>query len=301
MGREAQASRPPAAVRFMQDYYSILGVSKNASQEEIKRAYRKLTLEWHPDRNKNPEAAEKFKEINRAYEVLSDKEKRAQYDSLGHDMYTRTGGRGYGGASPGHAYSQGPFTYTYSTTGDPRDFGFDFENINDIFDTFFGGGSPFQGTRRARRPVYQISLSFEEAVFGTERKAVIQGEERTIKIPPGVDDGNRIRFQDFDVIVDVAPHPKYRRSGLDLYTKEELPLITALLGGVVKVTTLTREVALKIRPGTQPDTTVRLRGEGVPNPQGRGKGDMYITFTIKIPEKLTPKAKKLLEELKREL
>jgi len=185
------------------DYYKILGVSKDASEEDIKKAYRRLALQYHPDKNKSPEAEEKFKEINEAYEVLSDPEKRRIYDQFGSAAFQPGAG-----AERGGTYRYGPFTYTYYTSGEP--FGFDFGGFSDpfeIFEQFFGGSSPFA----RRKPTYTISLSFMEAVKGTEKKISINGKTHTIKIPKGVDDGSRIRFGDFDIIVRVQEHPHFRR------------------------------------------------------------------------------------------
>lgn len=286
----------------MKDYYEILGVPRNATQEEIKKAYRKLALEWHPDRNKSPEAEERFKEINKAYEVLSDPEKRKIYDMYGPSAF-EGGGIGARAQAGGrtYTYKKGPFTYTYTTFGDIP-FDFDFEGFSDpfeIFESFFGFRSPF--SRRKRREVYQARLTFDEAVRGVEKEVVIKGKRKKIKIPAGVDDGQRIRFSDFDLIVEVEPHPYFKRRGQDVYVEKEIDFPTAVLGGVVEVETLDGPLKVKVKPGTKDGSILRVKGKGIAYPHSDKKGDFYIIFRIKLPEKVSSKAKKLLEELKKEI
>lgn len=280
----------------MADYYEILGISKNATAEEIKAAYRKQALKWHPDRNKSQEATAKFKEITKAYEVLADPKKREMYDQYGADAFER-GGRG------GGSYGQGPFTYTYTNFGDnpfqETDFG-GFSDPFEIFEQFFGFRSPFNGTRQ-RRNVYQLTLTFDEAVKGVEKEVSINGKSKKIKIPAGVNDATRMRFSDFDLLFQVKPHSRFRREGQDIYIEEYLTFPEAVLGSTVEVPTIDKTVKLKVRPGTQPGTTVRLRGEGIPYPQTSRRGDQYVIFQIKVPEKVSSQAKNLLEELKNEL
>lgn len=289
----------------MSDYYEILGVTKSATDPEIKTAYRKQALKWHPDRNKSPEAATKFKEINKAFEVLSDKSKRQMYDQYGADAFNR-GQHGAGGQS--YSAHQGPFTYTYSNIGGK---GNPFENVDfggfsdpfEIFEQFFGFQSPFGGgsNQRRRRDVYEISLTFDEAVKGTKKETVIKGDHRTIKIPAGVDNGNRIRFADFDLQVNVKSDPNFKRDGQDLYLEKQIDYPLAVLGGVVDIPTIDGEMKLKIRPGTQSGTTVRLRGQGVVYPNSTRRGDQYVVYKVKIPERISSKGKRLLEDLQEEL
>ncbi len=290
----------------MADYYEVLGVSKNASVSEIKAAYRKQALKWHPDRNKSPEANKRFKEINKAFEVLSDPKKREVYDQYGEAAFERGD---FSGARPqGYTYRQGPFTYTYTTNfggeGSPFE-GFDFGGFSDpfeIFEQFFGFQSPFSSARRRpKREVYEIELSFDEAVHGTKKETVVKGSHKTIKIPAGVDTGTRIRFSDFDVRVRVRPHPYFKREGQDVYFEKEISYPLAVLGGVVEVPTVEASVKLKVRPGTQSGTVIRLRGQGIVYPQTSRRGDQYVIFKIKVPEKVSLKGKKLLEELQKEL
>ncbi len=288
------------------DYYDILGVSKDASAEELKKAYRKQALQWHPDRNKSPEAEKKFKEINEAYEVLSDSEKRSAYDQFGHAAFAPGGGfggqgpagfEGFPGGGQTRTYRQGPFTYTYTTYGGGEPFeglGFDFSDPFEIFEQFFGGASPFG--RQARVPRYGLTLDFLEAAHGCEKEVSIGGERRKIKIPAGVEDGSRISFQDFYVTIDVSPDPVFKREGADVFVDVKIPLTLAILGGTIEVPTIDGDLKLRIRPGTQPGTMVRLRGRGIKHLRGSGRGDQYVRLQIKIPEKLTRRQKEILEE-----
>ncbi len=284
----------------MKNYYDILGVSKSASAQEIKSAYRKLALQWHPDKNKAPEANDKFKEINEAYGVLSDQTKRQTYDQLGHDTYTRTGGSGFGGGGGGASSQYGPFSYYSNMGGQNVDFDFGGGDPFDIFEQFFGFRNP-NGGQRKRRSVYEMKLTFDEAVKGVTKTAVISGQEKTIKVPAGVDSGSRIRFSDFDILVNVVPDPKFKRDGQDLYVEKKITYPQAVLGDVVEVVTIHDAVKLKVRPGTQSGTTVRLKGQGVPYPNSSQKGDQYVIFIVDIPERVSSKAKKLIEELDKEL
>lgn len=291
------------------DYYDILGVSKNASKDEMRKAYRKKALEWHPDRNKSANANDKFKEINEAYEILSNPKKKETYDQFGHAAFDPRYA-GFGGGAPGggpfaggqtRTYKQGPFTYTYTAYGGKRGPGieFDFGGFTDpfeIFEQFFGGGAPFG--RREAKPRYGLSLSFMEAAKGCEKEVSIEGKKRTIKVPAGVDDGSRIRFYDFYITIDVQPDDTFQRDGPDVFVNHEISLSMAMLGGKTEVPTIDGEVKLKIRAGTQPGTMVRLRGRGIKKLRGlvRGKGDQYVRLQVKIPQKLTRKQKQLIKK-----
>jgi len=285
------------------DYYELLGVKKGASDAEIKSAYRKQALAWHPDRNKSAGAADRFKEINKAYEVLADSQKRSLYDQYGKDAFERGGFNRASGAQ--QQQQQGPFSYTYSSSGGQNPFeGVDFGGFSDpfdIFEQFFGFSNAGGGRSRKRRDVYQMELSFDEAVHGVSKETVIKGKNHTIKIPAGVDDGMRIRFEDFDVMIRVRPDKRYRREGQDLYIEHTLSFPQAVLGGEVKIETIDGPITLRVRPGTESGTAVRLRGHGIVHPQSTQKGDLYVIYKIKVPEKLSHKARQLLEELKREL
>lgn len=280
------------------DFYQLLGVPKTATPEELKRAYRKLALQFHPDRNKTKEAEDKFKEINHAYEILSDPQKRQQYDQFGASAFENGGQGPFGGGFGGAQGRQGPFTYTYTGGGD-QGFDFNFGGFSDpfeIFEQFFGGGAPFG----RRKPTYSLTLDFMEAIKGTEKKVNINNTQKTIKIPPGVDSNSRIRFDDFDIVVSVRPHNRFAREGLDIITEEEITMVQAALGDVVDVETIDGKVKLKIPEGTQPGALIRLRSRGVQQASGKGHGDHYVKVKVTIPKKLKTKQKELLEEFDKE-
>jgi DnaJ-class molecular chaperone len=279
------------------DFYQILGVDENASQAEIKKAYRKLALKWHPDKNDADNAEQKFKEINEAYEVLSDPKKRKSYDQMGHQAFNQAGAYGGAGGTNQGWQQSGPFTYSYSSSGGGSPFSGGTDPF-EIFNEFFGGGSPFSQARRRRQmPTYELKIDFMEAMEGTEKSLVHQGEEKTIKIPAGINSGTRIRFQDFLVRVKIKPHDVFKRKGSDIIVEQKIPLTTALLGGEIKVPTLEGKVKLKVRPGTNTGTMIRLRGRGAPVLRRNKKGDQYVKVKVDFPDKLTNKQKKLVKEL----
>lgn len=281
------------------DYYEILGVTKSASESEIKSAYRKMALKWHPDKNPNnkAEAETKFKEINEAYQILSDKQKRQSYDQFGHAAFDAASGMG-GNPFSGGFRQGGPFTYTYTTGGNPNmDFG-DFGDPFEIFEQFFGGGFAGGGFgRAARRPRYSLTIDFMDAINGTEKDVTIEGKKHKIKVPAGANDGTRIRFDNFDITINVRPHARYRRDGYDLFIDHTIPFSVAALGGTTEVDTLENKLKLKVRPGTASHTLVRLRGEGVKYLQSSGKGDLYVRLIVQVPEKLSKEQKQALQVL----
>lgn len=279
------------------DYYKTLGVSKTATADEIKRAYRKLAVQFHPDKNKSKEAEEKFKEINQAYEVLGNPQKRQQYDQFGAAAF-ENGGRGAGGPFGGGFGGQnGPFSYTYTTNGGAG--GFDFGGFSDpfdIFEQFFGGGTPFG----RRKPAYSLRIDFMEAAKGTTKTVNLDGKKKDIKVPAGVNEGSRIQFNDFDIIISVAPSSKFRREGYDIVTELKVPMSEAALGGVEDVETIDGKVKLKVPQGTQPGTLIRIKGKGVKHVNGSSRGDHYVRVAVEVPNKLSSRQKELLEEFEKE-
>ena len=272
------------------DYYEILSVSKNARPEELKRSYRILARKHHPDIDKSSGAEQKFKEINEAYQVLSDPQKKAAYDQFGHAAFEPGGG--FGGAGQ----SQGGFkTYTWSSS----DFGgFDFGGFSDpfdIFEAFFGGQSPFGRQTRLQR--YLINLTFNEAVHGITKEIDVEGKRQKIKIPAGVDDGSEIRFSNFIIVCQVSLDPNFKRRGFDIITEHYITYSQAALGAVIEVDTIWGPVKIRVPAGTQPGTQIRLRGKGVHRVSGSGLGDHYVIIRLKVPNKLSREQKRLLEEL----
>ncbi len=292
------------------DFYQVLGISKNSSQDEIKKAYRKLALTYHPDKNKSKEAETKFKGINQAYEVLSDPKKKEAYDLYGSDAFSQGGFQGQGpfegfGGPFGTAQGRqarsgryGPFTYTYTTSGEERaDFG-GFSDPFEIFEQFFGGASPF--SQRQRRPSYSLTIDFMESMHGTTKKISIEGKDQTIKIPAGVDDGSRIRFADYDIVLDVAKDLRFKREGSDIISEVKVPFYKAALGDTVNVPTIDGQIKLRIPQGTQPDTVVRLKQRGAPHLRGSGRGDHYVKIEVIIPKDLSAHQKNLLKQFEKE-
>ncbi len=282
----------------MRDYYEILGVNRGATPEEIKKAYRKLAVQYHPDKNPGDKAAEeKFKEASNAYSVLSDPEKRRMYDTRGH---AGVEGMGFEG---------------YRTMDDI------FRNLNldDIFGRGgFGGfsdafGDAF-GQRRTTAPPrgrdlrMSVSVPFADAVLGSKKEVSVQGKRLTLTIPPGIQDGKTLRIRghgeslgngiagDLMVTVSVQPHSTLSREGADLLTDAKVSMTTAALGGSVRVQTLTGDVDLKIPPGAQPGQQFRLRGRGGVDTSGR-KGDLRVRLVVEIPKSLSRKQRNLLKEL----
>ncbi len=298
------------------DYYDVLGIKRSASEAEIKNAYRKLAREHHPDmvaKEDKEQAEKRFKEINEAYQVLNDPEKRKMYDQYGHAGF----GPGQAGGNPfaGAGGQWGPFSYSYSTSGNPNDMGFD---PFDIFEDVFG----FRGFGGARQPrkgknlFYEMHIDFADAVKGIEKEVNIDSGKLKIKIPQGARDGTELRFAgrgmpgpegvpagDLYISLRVKTPKEFQRVGDNLATSIEINFATAALGGEVEVpvvdienSTGVSKVKIKIPSGTQPNTQIRLRGLGMPRLQSSGRGDVVVQVFISIPKRLNKKQKQALEE-----
>lgn len=297
------------------DFYEVLGVTKSASDAEIKSAYRKMARKHHPDVDKSAGAAEKFKELSEAYQVLSDPKKKQSYDQFGHAAFDRGGGMGggnpfEGGFNPfggGQGNPFGGFSYSWSSQGGQGQPGFDFEDPFDLFNQIFGmagGDSPF-GAGMRRRPTYSLNLTFDEAVKGTEKDIEIETRDQKgkterkrlrIKVPSGVDDGTRMRFSDIDIIFRVAKSDKFLREGADVFTDAALSIPQIVLGDTIDVETVSGLVKVKVPPSTQPGSLIRIKARGIDNMRG-GFGDHYVRVRLEMPKTLTAEEKKLYEQL----
>ena len=299
------------------DYYKILGIDKKASKEEVKKAYRKLAVKYHPDKNPdNKEAVEKFKLINEANEVLGDPEKRKKYDEFGENWrHFEQGNNQQGGTNSGNKRG-GQTRYTEEELKDL----FGQSGSSDFFEQFFGGGSGKNGTGRSsfrnasKGNDYEteMEITLEEAYRDTSRLIQLENEKLRISTKPGAYDGQVLRIKgkgqkgkdaelngDLYVRIRVKPHPVFTRKGDDLYTSQAVDLYTAVLGGEAVVETLSGQIKVKIINGTQNDKTIRIKGKGMPV---YGKpdsfGDLYVQLKVLIPDKLTDKQKELFEQLK---
>lgn len=287
------------------DYYEVLGVSKNASDDEIKKAYRKLAVKYHPDKNPgDKEAEEKFKEISEAHEVLSDKQKRSRYDQFGH--------AGVGGAAGGgNPFQNGNFNFN------GQSFNFDFGGagggLDDILGSIFGfGGARQQRQTRGANYRTTVILSFEEAVFGTTKVVAVDGKELKVKIPAGIDDGMSIRLNgkggaapkggtkgDLYVFIRVKPHKHLTREGNIILSEAAISMVDAALGTEIDVETVDGNVRMRIPAGTQSGTPFKLSGHGVPLMRSDGdRGPHIVTIIVETPKNLTKRQKELLEEFR---
>lgn len=309
------------------DYYKVLGVERNAKEADIKSAFRKLALQYHPDRNPgNKQSEEKFKEINEAYEVLSDPEKRSRYDQLG-DSYTNWQQRGAPGNFNWNDWTNAPGGGVTWDVGDLNDL-FGRGGFSDFFQAIFGG-VPMGGTQRSQpgqrtrptngqgqrqvRPVsYQqdVQISLIEAYRGAERQVNVNGRRLTMKIPAGARTGTKVRMagaapsgpdgqpSDLYLVIEVTPDARFERKGDDLHTEVATDLFTAVLGGEARVPTPEGNVLLTIPAGTQPGQSFRLSGRGMPNLRNpKERGDLYARIKVQIPKNLTAEQRKLFEQL----
>ena len=292
------------------DYYKILGVPRGASAEEIKSAFRKLAMQYHPDRNPGDRQAEdRFKEINEAYQVLSDPQKRSRYDQLG-ESYSQWQQNGAPGNFDWGQWSSGPGVQQVNL-----DELFGDGTFSDFFRSIFGGAMGGQGLRgRTSRnsPSIQqaVTISLKEAFTGATRTLQTGSRRVDVKLPPGVRTGTRIRApaagparpdgspSDIYLVMDVAEDPLFERDGNDLYTQAAVDVFTAILGGEVQVKTLSGNVVLTIPAGTQPEQVFRVTGRGMPvlkHPQATG--DLYVHLKVQIPRQLTANQRSLLSDL----
>lgn len=296
------------------DYYKILGVERNASEDDIRKAYRKLAMQYHPDRNPNDkQAEERFKEINEAYQVLNDPKKRAHYDKFGSE-YANWQGRGAPGDFNWDQYGGFPGGVRVEY-GDLDDlFGGDAGGFSDFFRTLFGRGAEGAGTgtrtRTRQQPQgYQqeLEITLEEAYQGTTRLLQTDGKQKQVRIPAGVRTGSKVRVAgagpnglDLYLIVNVKEDSRFERRGNDLHTTATVNVFTAILGGEADVETLNGRVKLNIPAGTQPEQVFRLAGRGMPSLQNKDeRGDLFVRLKVQIPKYLSAKQRELLEEVSR--
>lgn len=295
------------------DYYDVLGVARTATADEIKKAYRRLARKFHPDVNKAKDAEQKFKEINEAYDVLSDKDKRAAYDQFGHAGVGMGGGAPGRGGRPGPGGTYGPYgpggARTYTWMNEEGGVGF---NLEDLLGEMLGGGRR-RAARARREPEkgrdveHPVNLSFEEAVWGTKLRVQLQKPDERgkmvtetieIKIPPGVAEGSRVRVRgkgdpgmgggppgDLYIVTHIKEHPYYRREDGDIYIDLPLTVGEAVRGAKVTIPTIDGPTVLSVPPGTSSGQKLRLRGKGAPDLKTQKRGDQYVEVKIVVPKK----------------
>ena len=300
------------------DYYKVLGVEKTATTEQIKKAYRKLARQHHPDVNPNDaEAERKFKEVNEANEVLSDPDKRKKYDQFGADWqrYQQQPGGGAGrGGQPGGGFDWSQYTQGGDFGGSPFGEGGDFSDFfSSLFGNMGGGGRGAGSSRPGAGHDYQaeMELTLEDAYHGGPRTITVNGKSLRLNIAPGIADGQTIRLRDQGgpgrnggpngsllITFRIAPDARYVRAGNDLTQDVPVSIYTALLGGEQTVDTLSGPVKIKIKPETANGTRLRLRGKGFPVYKQDGQyGDLYLRLNLTLPQNLTEQEKALFQQL----
>ncbi len=292
------------------DYYEVLGVAKTASDDEIKKSFRKLAVKFHPDKNPGDKEAEaKFKEAGEAYEVLKDKQKRARYDQFGHAGVGGAGG--FGGAAGGRGGGGGGGNFNFN--GQSFQFDFGGGGLDDILGSIFGFGGGGRARRATRGQDMQtsITIDFEEAVFGVTTTVGLGEETIKLKVPSGINDGQAIRVAgkggpapsggtrgDLYVQVRVRAHKHLTREGNIILSEQVISMVDAALGTEVEVETIDGKVTMKIPAGTQPGTNFKLSGHGVPMRADGDRGPHIVTVYVEIPRKLSNKQRTILEQLK---
>ena len=285
------------------DYYEVLGVKKTASEDEIKKAFRKLAVKYHPDKNPgDKEAEKKFIEINEAYEVLSDKQKRSRYDQFGHAGVGGAAGNPFGNAGGGN----------FNFNGQSFNFDFGGGGLDDLFGSLFGFGSTRRRPARGRDYHVSITIDFEEAIFGATKSLEVQDENIKLKIPAGIFDGQTIRVAgkggtapaggqrgDLYIEVRVRAHKHLTREGDLILSEVTIPMVDAVLGTEVDVETVDGTIRMKVPAGTQPGANFKLSGHGAPRLGSDERGPHIVMINVEIPRNLNRKQRELMEEFRK--
>jgi len=300
------------------DYYEVLGVKKDSSAQDIKKVYRKLAMKYHPDRNEgDKEAEEKFKKISEAYAVLSDPEKRKQYDTFGDSGFQQR----YSQEDIFRGFDLGDILKEFGLGGMGGGFRASSGQGSPYESFFFQGGGPGPGHTAQQRPVkgsdltYELSVSLGEILSGSEKTISLRREGQTenvsVKIPKGIKAGQKLRLAgkgnpspyggppgDLLLIINEQPHPVFTRDGNNLIVEQKIPFSKACLGSEISIKSLEdKELKVKVPAGIQQQAKLRLKGHGLPAGKKGGRGDIFVKFLVDIPKKISEEQKKLIEEL----